>query len=203
MCVPDVWRVCPSQPGAPCIESQKLKWLDYPLKEHEAFAQSSEKDCPQGHSATWMRQGQGRMLWAPEPNPQAFPTHLNTQHTIQPPPQILTSLQSLTAVLAVGSRNHNPQHISMPPTSQSHPSPGGALGPLQPWASGNISRQGGDEEGGVTEGAAPLPGLLLPLTPRHTPWQPSGTGGEEGPDQARHPEVWVALDEAHDSPSPL
>lgn len=31
----------------------------------------------------------------------------------------------------------------------------------------------------MTEGAAPLPGLLLPLTPRHIPWQPSDTWGEE------------------------
>ena len=31
----------------------------------------------------------------------------------------------------------------------------------------------------MTEGAAPLPGLLRPLTPRHIPWQPSDTWGEE------------------------
>lgn len=51
----------------------------------------------------------------------------------------------------------------------------------------------------MTERAAPLPGLLLPLTPRHTLWQPSDTWGEESL-PGRHPERWVALAKAHASP---
>lgn len=121
----------PSQ--VPLRESQKLKWLDCPLKEHEAFAQSSQMDSNGEGTAptdisTWTRQGQGRMLWAPQPNPRLH-THLNTQHT-QPPPQIPCQLPESNAVLAVGAEPTTPTHFHATHLSIPTPSPGGVGPPL-------------------------------------------------------------------------
>ena len=120
--------------------------------------------APQGYPATRMRQGQGRTLWAPEPNPLAFPTHLiNTP--LRPVPE---SYQPPKPGASPGSTKPNPQppthfhstHLSIPPKSRWGAGPSAALHLEECYPHCE------DEEADATEGAAPQPGLSLPLNPK-------------------------------------
>lgn len=135
----------PVSARCPSIEPRNLKWLNCPLKEHEAFVQSSEKD-PNGRdrppriSCHTDDAGTREDALGPRVKSLGLPHTLYPFNTpLRPVPE---SYQPPKPGASPGSTkpNHSPQPTSTPPTSQSHPSPGGALGPLQPCTSRSVTR---------------------------------------------------------------
>lgn len=122
--------------------------------------------------ATWMREGQSRMLWAPEPNPWASPPHLTHERHHSSAPPILPSLQSH---LSPGCQEVIPTASNpLPPCNAHFPNPRQGTGP-----SYSLCIQ---EYAAIVEVRPVLPkeelpqrGLFLPFNPRHILWQPVGT----------------------------
>lgn len=161
----------PVSARCPPIEPQNLKWLNCPVKEHEAFAQSSEKD-PNGRdrppriSCHTDDAGTREDALGPRAKSLGLPhTPYPFNTPLRPVPE---SYQPPKPGASPGSTKPNPQppthfhstHLSIPPKSRWGAGPSAALHLEERYLHCE------DEEADATEGAAPQPGLSLPLNPK-------------------------------------